>query len=104
MVYTVAMNTTVQALLEQERFFRENASAIANGDAGVLNELFSRFSPSLSRDEMIKQAELFTEEKARGGVVYNKHWGLSNIEAIQVTRLTEQQQYAKALDLSLIHI
>ena len=91
------MDITTQQLLEQEQFFRDNVEGIAEGNSAVLDELYSTYEPSLDRDKMVEQAQVFLSETVHGNVVYNIYWSLSNVEAIRVSQSSEQQQHAAAL-------
>lgn len=75
---------TVQALLEQERYFREHRQAIADDDPAVFKELFSRFTPSLTREQLVSNAKAMNEAAARDEMVYTTYGSLSTGEIMSV--------------------
>lgn len=79
------MATDAQHLMERERYFRDHRSEIAAGDAAVLDELDARFSPTLTRDELILNAKSMDEgEAARDDSVYTVYGSLSPNEIVQL--------------------
>lgn len=89
---------TITALLKQERYFREHASEIANGDASVLDELFTQFTPSLTREQLVANAKAHLEATAHADTVYNEYGSLSASEIVKVS--VAQQDEGKAALLS----
>lgn len=75
---------TVQALLEQERYFREHRREIATATPAVLDELFTRFTPSLTREQLISNAKAMNEAAARDEMVYTTYGSLSTSEIMSV--------------------